>query len=83
MNFSFGSNPSNENDIENIMDVKANIEDPINYFSSLNFDSCNFGGFNEFSQPPFEDSDGTFSFLMPGSFNYAPKSGGESSSDNL
>lgn len=83
MNFCFGSNPSSENGVENIMDVKGNVDDPINYFSSLNFEGCNFGGFNEFSQPPFEDSEGSFSFLMSGSFNYAPKSGGESSSDNL
>ncbi|XP_058769982.1 protein SENSITIVE TO PROTON RHIZOTOXICITY 1 isoform X2 [Vicia villosa] len=83
MNFSFGSNPSSENGVDNIMDVKGNIDDPINYFSSLNFEGCNFGVFNEFSQPPFEDSEGSFSFLMPSSFNYAPKSGGESCSDNL
>ena len=83
MNFCFGSNPSSENEVQNMMDVKGNIDDPINYFSSLNFEGCNFGGFNEFSQPPFEDSDASFSFLMSGSFNYAPKSGGESTSDNL
>lgn len=83
MNFCFGSNPPSENGVDNIMDVKGNIDDPINYFSSLNFEGCNFGAFNEFSQPPFEDSDSSFSFLMSGSFNYAPKPGGESCSDNL
>nr|AWI62591.1 c2h2 protein [Cajanus cajan] len=84
MNFCFGSNPSSENVVQNTMDVKGNIDDPMNYFSSLNFEGCNFGGFNEFSQPPFEDSEGSFSFLMSGSFNYAPKfGGGESSSENL
>ncbi|KAJ1424896.1 Zinc finger C2H2-type [Sesbania bispinosa] len=83
MSFCFGSNPSSEIAVQNIMDVKGNIDDPISYFSSLNFDGCNFGGFNEFSQPPFEDSEGSFSFLMSGSFNYPPKSGGESCSDNL
>lgn len=83
MNFCFGSNPSSENGSDSIMDVKGNIDDPINYFSPLNFEGCNFGGFNEFPQPPFEDSEGSFSFLMSGSFNYAPKSGGESCSDNL
>lgn len=82
-NFCFGSNPSSENGVDGIMDVKGNIDDPINYFSSLNFEGCNFGGFNEFPQPPFEDSEGSFSFLMSGSFNYAPKAGGESCSDNL
>ncbi|XP_057424758.1 protein SENSITIVE TO PROTON RHIZOTOXICITY 1 [Lotus japonicus] len=84
MNFCFGSNPSSDqNGVQNIMDVKGDIDDPISYFSSLNFEGCNFGGFNEFSQPPFEDSEGSFSFLMSGSFNYAPKSGGEPCSDNL
>ncbi|XP_061346299.1 protein SENSITIVE TO PROTON RHIZOTOXICITY 1-like [Gastrolobium bilobum] len=83
MNFCFGSNPLSENGVQNINDVKGNIDDPINYFSSLNFEGCNFGGFNEFSQPPFEDSEGSFSFLMSGSFNHASKCGGESSSDNL
>lgn len=83
MNFCFGSNPSSENGADSIMDVKGNIDDPINYFSPLNFEGCNFGGFNEFPQPPFEDSEGSLSFLMSGSFNYAPKSGGESCSDNL
>ncbi|CAK8573240.1 unnamed protein product [Lathyrus sativus] len=83
MNFCFGSNPSSENGVDNIMDVKGNIDDPISYFSSLNFEGCNFGAFNEFSQPSFEDSEGSFSFLMPSSFNYAPKSGGESCSDTL
>ncbi|KAK7270369.1 hypothetical protein RIF29_23453 [Crotalaria pallida] len=83
MDFCFGSNSSSENGVQNIMDVKVNIDDPINYFSPLNFEGCNFGGFNDFSQPPFEDSEGSFSFLMSGSFNYAPKSTGESNSENL
>ncbi|RDX90260.1 Protein SENSITIVE TO PROTON RHIZOTOXICITY 1, partial [Mucuna pruriens] len=78
MNFSFGSNPSNANGVQNVMDVKGNSDDPINYFSSLNFEA-NFGVFNEFTRPLFDDSEGSFSFVMPGSF----KSGGESSSDNL
>ena len=83
INFNFGSNASGENGVENIMDVKGNIDDPISYLSSLNFENCNFAGFNEFSRPSFEDSESSFSFLMPGSFNYPPKPGAESSSDNL
>ncbi|KAE9611402.1 hypothetical protein Lal_00011956 [Lupinus albus] len=82
MNFCFGSNPSSENGVQN-MDVKGNIDDPTNYFSPLNLEGCNFGGFNEFAQPTFEDSEGSFSFLMSGSFNYAPKIAGETNSDNL
>ncbi|OIW07793.1 hypothetical protein TanjilG_31985 [Lupinus angustifolius] len=72
MNFSFGSNHSSGNGVQNARDVKGSIDVPINYFSS-NFET-NFGGFSEFTQPPFEDSETSFSFLMPG---------GESSSDNL
>ncbi|KAG4941508.1 hypothetical protein JHK87_045379 [Glycine soja] len=78
MNFTFGSNPSNVNEVPNAMDVKGDSDDPINYFSSLNFEA-NFGEFNEFTRPLFDDPEGSFSFVMPGSF----KSGGESSSDNL
>ncbi|KAK7277333.1 hypothetical protein RIF29_18484 [Crotalaria pallida] len=78
MNFNFGSNLSSGNGVQNVMDVKGSVDDPINYFSSLNFEP-NFGGFNEFARPPFEDSETSFSFLVPGTF----KSGGESSSDNL
>lgn len=78
-NFTFGSSPSNGNEVENVMDVKGNnSDDPISFFSSLNFDTS-FGGFNEFTRPLFDDSEGSFSFVMPGSF----KSGGESSADNL
>ncbi|KAE9617486.1 putative transcription factor C2H2 family [Lupinus albus] len=64
MNFSFGSNPSSGNGVESGRDVKESIDDPINYFSSLNFET-NFGGFSEFTQPPFEDSETSFSFVMP------------------
>nr|AKH61420.1 sensitive to proton rhizotoxicity1 [Vigna umbellata] len=84
VNFCFGSKPSSENVVQNMMDMKGNIDDPVNYFSSLNFEGCNFGTFSEFPQTPFEDSEGSFSFLMSGSFNYGTKfGGGESSSDNL
>lgn len=77
--FSFGSSPSsNGNEVENVMDVKGNCDDPISFFSSLNFDNS-FGGFNEFTRPLFDDSEGSFSFGIPGSF----KSDGVSSPDNL
>ncbi|KAL1357860.1 hypothetical protein HN51_009715 [Arachis hypogaea] len=79
MSFSSGLNPSTENGVQNVMDVKGNIDDPITCFSPLNFEA-NFGGFNEFTQPQFDDgSEGSFSFLIPGSF----KSGELSSSDNV
>ncbi|KAK7271025.1 hypothetical protein RJT34_26605 [Clitoria ternatea] len=78
MNFGFGSNLSSGNGVQGAVDVKGNADDPINYLSSLNFEA-NFGGFNEFTRPLFDDSEGSFSFVMPESF----KSGGESTSDNL
>lgn len=82
VNLSFAPNTSGENGVQNIMDVKGDIDDPINYLSSLNFDTSNFGGFNEFPRPSFEDSEVSFSFIMPGSFNYNQKIGGVVS-DNL
>ncbi|KAI9073599.1 hypothetical protein K1719_044446 [Acacia pycnantha] len=85
INLSFGSNASCcENGIQNIMDVKGITDDPISYLSSLNFETCNFAEFNDFPRPPFEDAtEGLFPFLMSESFNYSPKSGGESCPDNL
>lgn len=80
---SFGSNASCDSGIQNIMDMKGITDDPISYLSSLNYETCNFGEFNDFPRPPFEDTEGSFPFLMSESFNYAPKCGGESSSDNL
>ncbi|XP_028805788.1 protein SENSITIVE TO PROTON RHIZOTOXICITY 1 [Neltuma alba] len=83
INLSFGSNASCENGIQNIMDVKGIADDPISYLSSLNFETCNFGEFNDFPRPPFDDAEGSFPFLMSESFNYSPKSGGAAGSDNL
>ncbi|KAI4346595.1 hypothetical protein L6164_007478 [Bauhinia variegata] len=83
LNLSFGSNTFSGDGVQNMMDIKDNVDDPINYFSSLNFDTSNFNGFSEFLRPTFEDSEASLSFLMPGSFNYNPKAGAESSSDNL
>ncbi|XP_022135444.1 protein SENSITIVE TO PROTON RHIZOTOXICITY 1 [Momordica charantia] len=79
INFSFGSGGSS---VENIADAKG-VDDPLGYFSPLNFDSCNFGGFHEFPRPPFENTENAFSFLIPASSNYNQKSGAESSSNNL
>ncbi|KAK4279762.1 hypothetical protein QN277_011486 [Acacia crassicarpa] len=85
INLSFGSNASScENGIQNMMNVKGITDDPISYLSSLNFETCNFGEFNDFPRPPFEDTTkGSFPFLMSESFNYSPKCGGESCPNNL
>lgn len=69
--------------VQNIMDVKESVDDPASYFSPLNFDTCNFDGFHEFPRPTFEDSESSFSFLMPGSCNYTQKTGGQSNSNKL
>ncbi|KAM1242521.1 hypothetical protein ACFX2G_034865 [Malus domestica] len=69
---------------QSLMDVKESIDDPTSYFSPLNFETCNFDGFQEFPRPPFEDTESSFSFLMPGSCNYTHKTGGgESNFNNL
>lgn len=84
INFSFGSTaPGGGDVVQNLMDVKESINDPTSYFSPLNFETCNFDVFHEFPRPPFEDSESSFSFLMPGSCNYTHKSGGEPNSNNL
>lgn len=76
MNFNFSSNVSSESGIQNGMDVKGSIDDPAGYFSPLNFDTCNFGGFHEFPRPaPFDDPESSFAFLLSGSSNYTQKSG--------
>lgn len=92
INFNFGSNAPSGSGVPTTTEVKGSIEDPSSYFSPLNFETCNFGGFHEFPRPPFEDSESPFSFFIPGSSNYTvagscnytQKSGAESSSnDNL
>ncbi|XVF63266.1 hypothetical protein PTKIN_Ptkin09bG0073900 [Pterospermum kingtungense] len=76
MNFNFSSNVSSESGVQSSMDVKGNIDDPAGYFSPLNFDTCNFGGFHEFPRPaPFDDSESSFAFLLSGSSNYTQKTG--------
>ncbi|KAJ9167133.1 hypothetical protein P3X46_021804 [Hevea brasiliensis] len=83
INYSFGSGGANGTGAQNVMDVKGGVDDPASYFSPLNFDTCNFGGFHEFPRPPFDDSESSFSFLISGLCNYSQKTGGESSSNNI
>ncbi|KAJ4701162.1 Protein SENSITIVE TO PROTON RHIZOTOXICITY 1 [Melia azedarach] len=79
INFNFASNIPSETGVQTDMDAKVNADDPASYFSPLNFDTCNFDGFHEFPRPPFDDSESSFSFLIPGSCNYIQKTGGQSS----
>ncbi|XP_050213525.1 protein SENSITIVE TO PROTON RHIZOTOXICITY 1 [Mercurialis annua] len=83
INFSFGSDAASGSGGQDIMDVKAGGDDPAGYFSPLNFETCNFGGFHEFPRPPFDDTESSLSFLISGSCNYSQKNGGESGSNNL
>ncbi|TXG53147.1 hypothetical protein EZV62_022316 [Acer yangbiense] len=80
INFNFGSNASSMGTgMPTDMDAKGSADDSTGYFSPMNFDTCTFeGGFNEFPRPPFDDTESTFSFLIPGSCNYSPKTGGDS-----
>ncbi|XP_022773508.1 protein SENSITIVE TO PROTON RHIZOTOXICITY 1-like [Durio zibethinus] len=73
MNFNFSSNVSSESGVQSNVDVKGGIDDPSGYFSPLNFDTYNFGGFHEFPRPPFDDSDTSFAFLLTGFGNYTQK----------
>ncbi|KAE8674556.1 Protein SENSITIVE TO PROTON RHIZOTOXICITY 1 [Hibiscus syriacus] len=75
MNINFSSNVSSENEAQSSMDIKGSINDPAGYFSPLNFDTCNFGGFHEFPRPPYDDSESSFAFLLSGSCSYPQKSG--------
>ncbi|XP_022972932.1 protein SENSITIVE TO PROTON RHIZOTOXICITY 1 [Cucurbita maxima] len=85
INFSFGSIASGGSSVETIAaaDAKGGVDDPLTYYSPLNFDPCNFGGYHEFPRPPFENAENAFPFLIPTSSNYNQKSGAESSCNNL
>lgn len=84
INFSFASSAANGNGVQNIADPRGSVDDPANYFSPINFDNCAFGGYPEFPRPPFDDADGSFSFLFPpGSCSFNQKNGPEMSSNNL
>ncbi|KAE8718646.1 hypothetical protein F3Y22_tig00110007pilonHSYRG00147 [Hibiscus syriacus] len=66
MNYNFSSNVSSESEVQSSMDIKGSIDDPAGYFSPLNFDTCNFGGFHEFPRPPLDDSRVRLHFSFPG-----------------
>ncbi|XP_019180664.1 PREDICTED: protein SENSITIVE TO PROTON RHIZOTOXICITY 1 [Ipomoea nil] len=56
---------------QNAIDVK----DPGSYFSPMNYDTGDLGGFQDFPRVPFEDSNSSFSFLLSGSCDYPQKAG--------
>ncbi|XP_059631911.1 protein SENSITIVE TO PROTON RHIZOTOXICITY 1-like isoform X1 [Cornus florida] len=81
--FGLGSSAFSGSELQNAVDVKGGVDDPTGYFSPLNFDTSNLSGFHEFPRPPFEDLEGSFSFLICGSCNYPRKHGVESDSNDL
>ncbi|KAF8404211.1 hypothetical protein HHK36_009094 [Tetracentron sinense] len=81
--FNFSSITSSESGLQNVVDLKGGADDPNGYFTPLNFDACNFGGFHEFPRPPFEIPESSFSFLIPGSCNYIRKTGGGTDDNDL
>lgn len=82
LGLNFGSIAQSGIGFQNVTDMKRSIDDPSGYFSPLNFDTCsNLSGFHEFPRPPFEDSESSFSFLVPGSCNYTQKTGDLGSND--
>lgn len=85
-NFSSNAPPTTGSGVQDMVDIKrGTTDDPTGYLSPslTTFDPCNLVGFHEFPRPPFEDSDSSFSFLVPGSCSYTRKTGGESSSNDL
>ncbi|KAJ0972017.1 hypothetical protein J5N97_019976 [Dioscorea zingiberensis] len=56
-----------------LLDIKA-ADDDRGFFLPMNFDSCNFGGLDEFPGPAFEVSESSFS-MLPGSYNYVRGNG--------
>ncbi|KAF9603585.1 hypothetical protein IFM89_037084 [Coptis chinensis] len=79
--FNFSSNFSSDSGVQNTIDAKGSIDDPSSFFSSLDFDTYNFGGFNEFPRPPFDISDNSLFSLLSGSCDNVQKTGSESGSD--
>ncbi|ONK58067.1 uncharacterized protein A4U43_C09F7770 [Asparagus officinalis] len=63
----------NSMDDINVLDIKG-VDDERGYFSPMNFDSCNFGGFDDFARQ-FDGAESSFSFLPSGSGNFVPKNG--------
>lgn len=65
---------------QNAIDVKGSVNDPGSYFSPMNYDTGDLGGFQDFPRVPFEDSNSSFSFLLSGSCDYPQKAGKYASS---
>lgn len=77
---SIGFIPNSMDDI-NVLDIKS-VDDDRGYFSPMNFDSCNFTGFDDFARQ-FDVAESSFSYLPSGSSNFVQKNGDNASSSHL
>jgi len=75
---SFMANPMDD---INVLDIKGDDVDRA-YFSPMNFDTCNFGGFDDFAGQ-FDVAESSFSFLPSGSGNFVQKNGENVSSGHF
>lgn len=64
---------ANSMDDINVLDLKC-VDDDRGYFSPMNFDACNYAGFDDFARQ-FDIAESSFSFLPSGSGNFVPKNG--------
>lgn len=62
--------------------LNMKVDDDHGFFSQMNFDSCNFGGIQEFPRPAFEIPESSFSFIQSRSCNFV-QSTGENPSSNV
>lgn len=76
MGFSFSPSFPGGSGVQNGIDGKGSLDDPTAFFSSLDFDSCNFAGF-EFPRPPFDISENSLACLLSESSDYVQKTGTE------
>ncbi|KAK6114775.1 hypothetical protein DH2020_007044 [Rehmannia glutinosa] len=83
LEFKYKSDAPSGCSCRNVMDLEGSGEDPISYFSPLNFETSCIDGFQEFPRPPFEDSESSFSFLLSGSCDYPPKNGRYTGSNDM
>lgn len=67
---SFMANPMDD---INVLDIKG-VDDHRAYFSPFNFDTCSFGGFDDFARQ-FDVAESSLSFLPSGSGNFVQKNG--------
>ncbi|PHU14876.1 Protein SENSITIVE TO PROTON RHIZOTOXICITY 1 [Capsicum chinense] len=66
----FEINLQNSSGLQNTMNEKGSADSRGSFSSPWNFESSKLSDLREFPQPPFEDPENSFSFLMAGSCHY-------------